>query len=90
MNDAVDPDLIAHLHRSTGLPPSQCRRLALDVLAQHMETVDAFVRRRHTELKAREGLKNEQIYVRLATEVGLRPFAAAPLTERQLRRMIYG
>ncbi len=90
MTDAVDPELIAHLARTTGLPAGTCRRIALDVLAQHADTVEAYVRRRHAELKAQRGMKNEQIYTCLAEELKQRRFAAPDLTERQIRRMIYG
>ena len=89
MNDAVDPDLIAHLASTTGLPGGTCRRMVLDVLAQYGETVEAFVHRRHSELM-HEGLKNAQIYGRLIEEISARRFAAPTLTERQVRRMIYG
>ena len=89
MNDAVDPDLIAHLVSTSSLPASTCTRMALDVLAQYGETVEAFVLRRHAELM-HEGLKNAQIYGRLIEEISARRFAAPTLTERQVRRMIYG
>ncbi len=89
MIDAADPDLVAYLASSTGLPEPTCRRLVLDVLSRYDETVETYVTRRHGELKA-DGLKNEQIYQQLQCELGSRRFAAATLTERQIRRMIYG
>ncbi|MEM1145654.1 MAG: hypothetical protein AAGI88_24030 [Pseudomonadota bacterium] len=90
MNDWVDPDLVSHLQASTGLSASRCRRLVLDVLDQYRESLSDFVQRRHRELKARQGLKNEQIYAQILAEVGQRRFAVPQLTERQIRRMIYG
>jgi hypothetical protein len=46
--------------------------------------------RRHRELKETEAQRNDTIYRRIAEEVAARPFACTPLTERQIRRLIYG
>lgn len=81
--------LVEHLGRTSTLPPGQLRRLAQDVLAFYSETVSEYVMRRHGELM-RAGLKNEAIFARLADEVTTRSFAAAPLSTRQIRRMVYG
>ena len=86
---AVEPELIDYLSRLTGLPAGQCKRLVQDILAQFHETVDQFVQRRHLELKAR-GYKNPAIYERVLAEVGTRRFVAPALSERQIRRLIYG
>jgi hypothetical protein len=90
MADPVDPEFVDYLARSCGLPADVCRRLVLEVLAQYQETLEGFVQRRHKELKTLEGFKNEQIYVRIRSEVRDRRFGTANLTERQIRRMIYG
>jgi hypothetical protein len=84
-----DPELIDYLKRLTGLPDSQCQRLIEDVLSGFSETLEQYVQRRHLELKA-EGLRNEAIYARLRAEVSVRRFVAPELSERQIRRMIYG
>lgn len=81
--------LTTHLTTATGLPTGQARRLIDDVLAYFDETVDAFITRRHRELMA-QGLKNDAIYRQLGYELHGRRFLAAPLTERQIRRLIYG
>ena len=60
-----------------------------EVLAYFSESAPEFVARRHTDLK-REGLANAAIFERIAREVDLRRFAAPRLTERQIRRLIYG
>ena len=86
---AADPELIDYLIRSTGLPAGQCERLVQDILAQFVETVDQFVQRRHLELKAR-GYRNPVIYERVLAEVAMRRFVAPALSERQIRRLIYG
>ena len=60
-----------------------------DVVAFHSEPVDDYVRRRHAELKS-GGAKNSEIFTRLAAELEGRVFAAPELSERQLRRIVYG
>ena len=47
------------------------------------------MRRRHAELKT-YGAKNPEIFAELARELAERVVAAPPLTERQLRRLVYG
>jgi hypothetical protein len=82
-------DLLEHLARTTALPPPAAARLVDEVLAYFSESVEAFVVRRHRELRA-EDLQNEAIFARIAAELGARRFTAPPLTERQIRRLIYG
>jgi hypothetical protein len=65
------------------------RRVVEDVLAYHAEPVADYVRRRHTELKAHGG-KNAAIFARISEELSHRVVAAPTLTERQLRRLVYG
>ena len=85
----VDPRLLRHVQDSTGLGSAEAARLIQDVLAFHDETVEAWVRRRHAELKAR-GAKNDAIFARLRQELRTTVVAAPDLSERQLRRIIYG
>ena len=82
-------DLVRHVSASTGLPPGAAARVVADVLTYLDEDVETFVRRRHAELR-RRGLVNMQIWARLAHETGTRRFAAPVLSERQLRRIVYG
>lgn len=84
-----DPDLVRQVSASTGLPDSAAGRLVADVLAFYAEPLEDFVRRRHGELRT-YGAKNPQIFARIAEELSVRPVAAPRLTERQLRRVIYG
>lgn len=60
-----------------------------DVVAYLSETVEDYVRRRHTEMKT-YGAKNPQIFEQIAAELAGRVVAAPQLTERQLRRIVYG
>ncbi len=84
-------ELSAHLARTTRLDPPEARRAVLELLdLLSSETADAFVVRRHRELKASSALKNDAIFRQIADEMVVRPFAASPYTERQMRRLIYG
>ena len=48
-----------------------------------------YICRRHGELQ-REGLRNEEIYKRIRSELETRLFASPSLSIRQIRRIIYG
>jgi hypothetical protein len=82
-------DLISHLTRTTSLGPGEAARVVADVLAYFSEPADAYVRRRHGELKSR-GLTNDEIFPRISTELGGRRVAPPEFTLRQLRRIVYG
>jgi hypothetical protein len=84
----VESALVDHLVAGTGLTPAEARRVAGDVLAFYAEPVEEFVRRRHAELKT-YGARNDDIFTRIATELGDRVVAAPALSERQLRRIVY-
>ncbi|HET7660295.1 MAG TPA: hypothetical protein VFK66_07885 [Oryzihumus sp.] len=84
-----DPDLIARVAGSTGLSDSEAARVIGDVLAHYREPVEEYVRRRHARLQL-HGTRNPQIYQAIAEELHERLVAAPPLSERQLRRIIYG
>jgi hypothetical protein len=90
MEHQLDPTLLDYLCRTSNLPRDVCARLILDVLAEYSETLEAYVKRRHSELKATTHLKNEQIYDRIVAEIPDRRFAVDTLSTRQVRRLIYG
>jgi hypothetical protein len=83
------PDLVRHVSASTDLPPPTAARVIADVVAYFGETIEEFVRRRHGELQRRQ-FKNDEIWPVIAAELGQRRFAAPGLSERQLRRIVYG
>jgi hypothetical protein len=92
MSDPAQPDfadLLDQLERTTQLPRAVLGRVVADVIDHYRETVEQYVRRRHTQLQA-SGSRNERIWVMLQEELSGRPVAAPPLTERQLRRIVYG
>ncbi len=82
-------ELYGHLERTTRLSRSEVARVVSEVLAYFGESAEEFVTRRHVELQ-REDKKNEAIFRQIAAEVQARRFAAPRLTERQIRRLIYG
>jgi hypothetical protein len=87
--DSIPQDLVRHLAASTGLPQATTIRVIADVNAYYDETVDGFVRRRHAELRG-QGHKNDEIWPRIAAELDNHRFKAGELTDRQLRRVVYG
>ncbi len=82
-------DLLEHLERTTRLSRSELERVVSDVLEYFSETLERFVSRRHAELQTDE-LKNAEIFGRILAEIGERRFAAPVLSERQIRRIVYG
>jgi hypothetical protein len=82
-------DLVRHVAISTGLDEATAARVVADVLAYFGQTVDEYVVGRHQELKDRNR-KNDAIWPQLADELKARRFKAEELSERQLRRIVYG
>ena len=88
MDDTYPQDLVRHVAASTGLDETTATRVVADVVAYFGQTVEGFVRQRHTELKDLNK-RNDDIWPRLAAEVSDRRFRVDDLTERQLRRIVY-
>jgi aspartyl/asparaginyl beta-hydroxylase (cupin superfamily) len=86
---AADSELVERIVASTGLTRPEATRVIEDVIAFHTEPVEEFVRRRHAHLKTYGG-KNPEIFARIADELAARVVAAPRLTDRQLRRIVYG
>jgi len=89
MPDPVPQDLARYLAASTGLPQSIAVRVIADVTTYFSETVEEFVQRRHAELQ-RTQRKNDEIWPVIAAELRQRRFPAPSLSDRQLRRLVYG
>ena len=89
MDDSYPQDLVRHVARSTGLDEATASRVVADVLAYFGQTVEEYVVKRHENLKSRNR-KNDDICPLIAGELRTRRFKADELTERQLRRMVYG
>ena len=89
MNETYLEDLVRRVADSTGLPEATATRVVADITAYYSETVEAYVRRRHAELKA-VNCRNDEIWPLIAAELRTRRFEAPEVTERQLRRIVYG
>jgi hypothetical protein len=82
-------DLIAYLARSSRLEATEATRVVNEVLEFLGETPEDYIRRRHIRLQ-NQGLSNQEIFTRLAQELPRWRFRAPQLSERQIRRVIYG
>lgn len=85
----ADAELVERIVASTDLSPAEANRVVEDVLAWYAEPLLDYVRRRHAQLRL-QGVRNPEIYRLLGVEIRQRPFAAPEVSERQLRRFIYG
>jgi hypothetical protein len=84
-----DADLVTRVSLSCGLTAPEAARMISDIVAYYSEATEDFVRRRHSRLQAL-GMRNPAIFAQISAELGERVVAAPLLTERQLRRIIYG
>jgi hypothetical protein len=82
-------ELVEHLTRTTPLNDVAATRIVDEVVAYFSEAVEEYVQRRHRELQAAR-LANPEAFRRIAAELACRPVAAPQLSERQIRRIIYG
>ena len=88
--DAPYPqDLVRHVAMSTGLDEATATRVVADVMAYFGQTVEEYVVQRHENLKSRNR-KNDEIWPLIMGELKTRRFTADELSERKLRRMVYG
>ena len=84
-----DPDLVSHVVATTSLTAKEAARVIEDVITFHAQPVEDYVRERHARLRT-YGMKNPEIFALIAEELADRVVAAPDLSERQLRRIIYG
>lgn len=84
-----DRDLVDRLAGSTGLTQAEAARVVDDVLAWYREPLEDYVRRRHAYHRL-YGKHNPEVFALIADELASRLVAPPRLSERQLRRIIYG
>lgn len=84
-----ESNLVSQVSASTGLSHGEAARVVSDVVAYFAEPVEDFVRRRHESMQT-YGMKNPEIFRQIAAELDRRVVAAPALSERQLRRIVYG
>lgn len=90
MSDQTElAELVAYLVRSTRLTAAEAHKVVDEVLAFMNETPEDFVRRRHLALQS-QGMSNAQIFAQITRDLGQRRFRAPELSERQIRRIVYG
>ena len=89
LRSPIPSSLLDHLERTCGLHRPEARRVVEEVVSFYAETPRAFVARRHRELQA-EGMPNRGIYATIAAELEDWRFRAPRLSERQIRRIVYG
>jgi hypothetical protein len=82
-------DMKRHLAETYGISEDGFERLMEEFLAYFGSTLEQYVRSRHLELQ-RTGKKNPEIYRTIAAEACTRRFAVGELSERRVRRLIYG
>jgi hypothetical protein len=84
-----EAELIERVVALTGLSPGRAALVVDDVQAWYREPVEDFVRRRHAHHKL-HGVRNDQAFALIAEELAQRVVAPPELSERQLRRIVYG
>jgi hypothetical protein len=89
MGSMIDDDIVQRVADSLGVTESEARRVVGDVITYYHEPLEMYVQRRHEECRKR-GLANAEAYALIAAETANRVVAAPALTERQVRRIIYG
>jgi hypothetical protein len=85
----VETELIDRVADTAGLTPAEAARVVEDVIAWYREPVEDFVRRRHAHYRL-YGKRNPEIFGLIAGELQQRVVAPPPLSERKLRRIVYG
>lgn len=85
----IDRELVMHVARTTGLNEADAERVIGDVLAYHSVSIGDLVRQRHKQLRLR-GVRNNQAFVSIEAELPECVVGAPHLTQRQIRRVIYG
>ena len=84
-----DPALVSHVVATTSLTPGEAARVIEDVIAFHAQPVEDYVRLRHAHLRT-YGARNPEIFAAIAEELRARVVSPPDLSERQLRRIVYG
>ena len=82
-------DLQNHVTQTYGIRTEEFPRLYEAFAAFFDVTLEEYVGRRHLELQ-KAGMRNQDIYAALLREVTDMRFAERDVTERQIRRLIYG
>jgi len=82
-------ELVNLLCRNSILDQTQASKIHDELLSFYSETVKEYVQRRHSELQE-AGMANADTFQQIQHELDSRRFAADVLSQRQIRRIIYG
>jgi hypothetical protein len=82
-------DFKLHLMATYGISDGNFERIHEEFLSFFGQTLDEYVVKRHGELHA-QGRHNQEIYGQIQAETAERRFALKDLSERRIRRIIYG
>jgi hypothetical protein len=88
-DDSTTTELRLHLQRTLGLDATTSARVLDEVLNYFNETPEMYVCRRHQELQ-HEMVPNAKAFGQIQHELRATRFRAVELSERQIRRLIYG
>ena len=86
---SLSPGFRDHLLGIVDITEPELEKIIVDLLDHWSETLSQFVVRRHKELQ-RSRIPNRLAYAQIREEVSQRRFMAEPLSERQVRRILYG
>jgi hypothetical protein len=81
--------LIQNLQSATGLDRGILHKILQEIWDWYDEDLPSWVLRRHRELQ-RQGVPNREIFHLLSQEARRVLIRPRPLSERQIRRIIYG
>ena len=85
----LSPEFRDYLLRVVDLPEPLLDKIVGELRDHWSETAGDFARRRHKELQ-HQGVPNRLVYSQIARELVRRPVLSPSLSERQIRRIIYG
>jgi len=85
----AEEQLLRHLETVTGLERPLLRKILSEIHAWYGADLAGWLRRRHAELQ-RQGMRNREIYPRLQQELRATLVRPTELSERQIRRLLYG
>ena len=78
-----------HILTSYDLSPKDFDRLMEEINGYYGMTLEEYIQHRHFQLH-REGMKNPEIYSLLKEEIRDIRFSVHDISERRIRRIIYG
>jgi hypothetical protein len=86
---SAETDLIEHLKAITGQDELLLAKITDEVRAWYGKDLATWIRARHDALQ-RQGLRNQEIFPRLQAEAKQTLVRPDELSERQIRRLVYG